>query len=80
MNQPMEHVMRQSLIALRLAEQLGLDEADASCSSPRAPGPRAAPTRRVRRCGPHTINRLGRERLFGWMLRSALRAVEKAER
>src|SRR6478752_6927640 len=25
--QPMEHVMRQSLIALRLAERLGLDEA-----------------------------------------------------
>ena len=28
----------------------------------------------------HTINRLGRERLLGWTLRSALRAVEKAER
>src|SRR6187431_2970222 len=27
MGQPMEHVMRQSLIALRLAERLGLDEA-----------------------------------------------------
>ena len=27
MGQPMEHVLRQSLIALRLAEQLGLDEA-----------------------------------------------------
>src|SRR3954453_8071470 len=26
MGQPMEHVMRQSLIALRLAERLGLDE------------------------------------------------------
>src|SRR5215218_8959354 len=26
MGQPMEHVLRQSLIALRLAEQLGLDE------------------------------------------------------
>ena len=28
--QPMEHVLRQSLIALRLAERLGLDEADRS--------------------------------------------------
>ena len=28
MAQPMEHVLRQSLIALRLAERLGLDEAD----------------------------------------------------
>ena len=27
MGQPMEHVMRQSLIALRLAERLGLDDA-----------------------------------------------------
>ena len=27
MGQPMEHVLRQSLIALRLAERLGLDEA-----------------------------------------------------
>ena len=27
MGQPMEHVMRQSVIALRLAERLGLDEA-----------------------------------------------------
>jgi hypothetical protein len=26
MGQPMEHAMRQSLIALRLAERLGLDE------------------------------------------------------
>ena len=26
MGQPMEHVMRQSLIALRLAERLGLDD------------------------------------------------------
>jgi len=28
MGQPMEHVLRQSLICLRLAEQLGLGEAD----------------------------------------------------
>ena len=28
MNQPMEHVMRQCLIALRIGERLGLDEAD----------------------------------------------------
>ena len=28
MQQPMEHVLRQCLIALRLAEHLGLDESD----------------------------------------------------
>src|SRR5438046_8979900 len=28
MGQPMEHVLRQSLIALRLAERLGLDDAE----------------------------------------------------
>jgi hypothetical protein len=28
LGQPMEHVMRQTLISLRMAERLGLDEAD----------------------------------------------------
>ena len=28
MGQPMEHVLRQSLLALRLAERIGLDESD----------------------------------------------------
>src|SRR6266568_9323506 len=28
MGQPMEHVLRQSLLALRLAERMGLDESD----------------------------------------------------
>src|SRR3954468_20795965 len=31
MGQPMEHVMRQCLIAMRLGERLGLDESERSC-------------------------------------------------
>ena len=49
MGQPMEHVIRQSLIALRLAERLGLDEADARGRLLRRPaGLGRLPRRRLR--------------------------------
>ena len=56
MGQPMEHVMRQSLIALRLAERLGLDEAARrSCTtSACSAGSDATSTRTSRRSGSGT--------------------------
>ena len=61
--QPMEHVLRQCLIALRLAERIGLDEQTSARSSttPRSSSTSAAtPTRTSRRSGSATTSRSSR--------------------
>ena len=58
--QPMEHVLRQCLIALRLAERIGLDDAGArpTSTTPRCWSTSAAtPTRTSRRSGSATTSR-----------------------